>query len=173
MATIGEERVAKALKRHAPTSLVEAVLELDEWSMDYRITLEPDQAAEWARRVGGYNAATSCVLAGLVKAINKIIPPMNFKPRPATTLGAHLYPEVENPNNGKPHHKFRVGREGSRVVYVSIARRYLTLAAEPQSEADYEKMKSCLIGVGRNRQADEVDVVEESETGLTIRYWWD
>jgi hypothetical protein len=139
---------------------IDVVLSLDELSLSYRVELEPDEALKWSWYVMDYNEATAQVLRQLVEAVNARVPRMQYND--------------SNPNNGKPTHSFYVGREGSRVMYVSVRLYHLvSRAANPYTSDDIETLKKDLVALGYQHRADESWVEEEDRVSLTVRYWWD
>jgi hypothetical protein len=146
---------------------VQAALALDEFSLTYRVEMRPDEALAFAANCGDYNEATEARLARLVKRLDRAIPPMWFD-SPA---------DFPNPNNGKPHHVYHVGREGSRVLYLEIRLGYLESFRPPVGSewrtlptlATFER----LFGdFGQEARADEFSVERDAHS-WTFRFWWD
>lgn len=89
----------------------------------------------------------------MVKKIEKLLPVAYYGPN--------------NPNNGGLYHDFRIGREGSTVMYLAIYKNNY-----PKT-TDWSKVSDALIGLHREMSIDEADIKDEDDHSLTIRYWWD
>ncbi len=99
------------------------------------------------------------MLARLIATINTIIPPMKFK-------------SPTNPNNGKPHHTYLIGNEGSRVIYLVIRKFYLK--KEFQGKAfDYDDLAAKLDTLAEQAHADEYGVTRDTKDEFIYRFWWD
>jgi hypothetical protein len=131
---------------------------VDETFTDYAVTLTPEYAQEFVREAQDYNAFTHEDLENLIASINEIIPPMNFPDTPIST---------NNPNNGKPHHQFKIGNEGSRVIYLVILKFYMP------KEYNYEKLGKQLTVISKKCKADEAWSVQDDERNYVFRFWWD
>ena len=141
-------------------SKVDLVLALEQASLNYRVELQPEEAVAWAMRAEYYNAMEPGDMTGLVKAVNELMPTMQFFPG--------------NPNNGRPRHTFLVGNEGSRVVYVRVPLYYLTHHFDgPWSQERIDILQDEVVSLGPVYHADEYDLVEDDALGFTVRYWWD
>jgi hypothetical protein len=132
---------------------VRAALALDKHFLHYQIEFRPDEAAEFLRATEQVNDTKPDALASLVQTITENVPPMNF--------GAG------NPNNGNPHHTFRIGREYSRVIYLNIIKTYLP------SDFDYKSLHTRLDALARQALADECDVEQDDMRRFSYRFWWD
>lgn len=130
----------------------------DHFFTDYAITLTPKMAHNFVQIADDYNAFTHNDLENLVMGINKIIPPMNF---PNTEYCTN------NPNNGKSHHQFKIGNEGSRVIYLVIRKFYMS------KEYDYEKLGEQLSAIGKKSKADEAWSTRNDDSEYVFRFWWD
>jgi hypothetical protein len=140
-------------------SKVDVALMLDGLSTDYLVEFSPGEALEFVRRAEAYNEFTAQDLEKLVEQVNRLIPPMRF-------------PNPENPNNGLPHHRFKIGNEGSRVIYLIIRKFYL----KPEFQGrriDYAELARQLENLGREAHASECHVVVDDEYEFTYRFWWD
>lgn len=132
--------------------LITVALQLDNLSLNYRIEFQPDTAAAFVCCANAHNV-TACDLVMLIDSINAAIPRMQFAPG--------------NSNNGRPHHKFLIGNEYSRVIYVQIAKAYLPV------DFDYNALTARLKSLANTAQADESTVEENDSDGFTFRFWWD
>ena len=119
-----------------PSTLVDAALALDRKSLSYRVELTPAQAVEFVRRADTYNGFTQDDLARLICGIGCLIPPMDF-----------------GPDNGQPHHRFLVGNEGSRVIYLEVVKSYLT--RQGWDDARFDVLTEALDSLGRVANAAE------------------
>jgi hypothetical protein len=135
------------------TDKIQGILDLDEFSLDYGVQVCPEEMLTLANVIGQYNEYTPELATRLVREINALIPPMNFQPG--------------NVNNGRTHHHFKVGREGSRVLYLEIYKGYLP------KDFDYAKLTAKLDLLAKAALADEHWATENSETAFTYRMWWD
>ncbi len=133
--------------------LIQAVLNLDPHCLNYQVEMQPDDALALTSRIGEYNNATEENLTELVKGINAIIPPMHFG--------------EGNPNNGRAHHTFKIGREYSRVLYLAIVKTYLP------KDFNYKELINSLNRLAASKEADEYDVIENDTISFTFRMWWD
>lgn len=89
----------------------------------------------------------------LIADLDRLIPPMKFRDG--------------NPNNGLPHHRYAVGNEGSRVLYLTVRKAYL------KPDFDYEALKRNLERVAKAHGADETWPTEDDPYTLVYRIWWD
>jgi len=142
---------------------IDAALPLDEVSLHHTIQLPPAQARRFADRAGSHGVE-SWRLRQLIRAIDKLIPPMGYG----------KFNGQDNPNNGHPHHWYTIGKEYSRVLYVSIAKAYLD-SKPPFNRPvfDYGRLTSQLDLLAREFRADEHNTTENDDAGYTFRFWWD
>jgi hypothetical protein len=137
--------------------LLNLVLELDKCSIHHRVELNPETTVEYAKQCQTYNGHNNQHLQGLVEKINKLIPPMNF---PSCN-------GLANPNNGRTHHNFEVGNEGSRVIYLRIVKAYLP------KNFNYDLLASNLCAAAQCAHADETHLIENNSHAFEYRFWWD
>lgn len=140
-------------------AIVGAALLLDEISINHAIELRPVDAEQFASLARPFNNCTREGFVSLIKAINALVPPMN-------------YPDVNgrpNPNNGNPHHKFRVGKENSRVLYLVIHKGYL----RGWADKDFDLLAKQLSSMAKAACADESDIEEKGDFTFSYRFWWD
>lgn len=130
-----------------------ATLLLDTYSNHYQVEMRPDEAMEFTAALDDYNGFDPDRAVKLIERINDLIPPMQFG--------------SGNPNNDKPHHTFRVGREYSRVMYLDVVKAYMPI------NHDYAKLAGKLGRLGNDVNADEAGVVEDTDGCFTFRFWWD
>jgi len=140
-------------------TLVDTLLELDRQALRWQVEVEPETAFRFFARAEEYNSMKE--MSTLIFDIDKIIPLTQF-------------PETNgwpNPNNGKQNHKYKVGNECSRVLYVEINPFYFK--GEKRS---LEEIAAQIEAVGQNHGADEVSSEITSGEGwkhLSVRLWWD
>ena len=84
------------------SALLTALYALDTISLEYRVNLIPEDAAEFFRASEPYNDMKG--METLIADIDRLIPGSEY---------------------GKPNHRYSVGNEGSRVLYVKIVTAYL------------------------------------------------
>ena len=151
------------MERKDTSPKVAAALLMDGHAHHYQVKYTPEEAAELVAHLGDYNAATQDELSALLCAIDSCIPTMDFG--------------GDNPNNGRPHHHYRIGREYSRVIYVDILATYIT-APYGWAVDDWCRLAARLEALGRKAGADEVAAswsgdIEDDTGELTCRFWWD
>lgn len=131
---------------------IDAALKVDWFSTNYRIEFQPEEAREFVRRADAYNNFTRDDLVHLIDRVNAHIPTMQYAPG--------------NPNNGRTFHHFLIGNEGSRVVYVQLAKAYL-------KDFNYAKLTATLKAIGKSAHADEISEHENNAWEYMFRFWWD
>lgn len=133
-------------------SKIDLVLDLDRLTQEYRVRFEPQEAYEFLARAGDYNRATARNLSSLIERINGLVPPMRFP--------------GDNPNNGHTHHWYLIGREGSRVIYLKIAKAYFP------KPFPFENLYEGLKMFAESAECDEYDLHDQEES-VEVRMWWD
>jgi len=133
-----------ALFNNKNMKFIEAFNQLDEISIQHKVGFTAKEALEVAD------------VSNLVKRVNALIPPMDFG--------------GTNPNNGQPFHTFDIGKEYSRVVYVSVVKTYFKLM---KKEVDLPAIFKRLEEIGSNFGADENEIFENDENIFVWRFWWD
>ena len=141
------------------TRKVAAALMLDRVSIRYLVEFNPDEAIEFLQHAEGYNEYTPDILVNLVKKINELIPPMKF-------------PDPDNPNNGKLHHKFIIGNEGTRVIYLKISKFYLDEQFQGK-KFDYKELEDRLAMLAKDAKASEYSTEVNNGAEFRYRIWWD
>jgi hypothetical protein len=141
-----------------PSGKVKAMLMLDECSDNYTVELNPDEALEFVRHAKAYNDFTSEMLVNLISGVNQLVPKMRF--------------EGDNPNNGKSHHTFIIGNEGSRVIYLKVRKFYL-LKRFQGVRFDYKGFEASLKALGEQAHADEMSTIVDDKHVFMFRWWWD
>lgn len=135
-------------------SKLDLVLGLDPRSTDYHVALSADETREFLKRAEIYNNIPEN-LSDIVDEIDAITP--------------RRYYNQDNPNNGQQAFNFKVGNEGSRVLYLKVSGGLSSVTGLNWDE--YEKK---VMAIGRKFDADEVQVVEKSVPHyLIVRFWWD
>ena len=146
----------ETLKETSPSRLVAAVLTLDPHADFYRIRLDPQEAASFARLSlydAGAEEGEEGPLTRLLGAVEGMIPLMDYGPG--------------NPNTGEPSHTYEVGRECSRVVYLDWPRAYAP------NDFDWPALEARLREIGEEAGADEYGPEEDGAFGFRYRFWWD
>jgi len=135
-------------------SKVDLVLGLDPRSTDYHVALSADETREFLKRAEVYNNIPEN-LADIVDEIDALTPRRYYNPN--------------NPNNGQQAFSFKVGNEGSRVLYLKVSGGLSSVAG-----LDWDEYEAKLTAIGRKFKADEIQVVEKSVPHyLMVRFWWD
>ena len=135
---------------------VTTTLLLDNLSLNYLVKLLPHEAIDFALRSDNKYVG-NIALAEMLAAINDAIPPMNY----GRTNGK------PNPNNGKPHHSFDIGREYSRVVYVAIVKTYI----KSYTDHDWKRVIDEILEAANNAGGNELSV-NQDQWLITIRICW-
>jgi hypothetical protein len=125
-------------------NLIDILIALDS-HLHWNVTVNPVEAIQFGRKVDPK-------LADMVGEISNWIPLMDYGP--------------DNPNTGKAHHKFRIGREYSRVIHLELVKAYF-----PKGY-DYSDLIKRLKKISEKYLTD-VFGVEETDTALTVRFWFD
>ena len=144
---------------------ISAAVALDHVSIQHKIDFSPVEARRFAARCESHGVE-NWRLRRMIREIDKLIPPMYYPSR---------YVSPPNPNHGRPHHRYTLGKEYSRVVYLHIVKAHLGNQPPYQfrPEFDYNALTSALYDIASRYGADEFDVVENSDTAYTVRVWWD
>ncbi len=141
-------------------SFVDTLLELDGKSIRWNCEAEPADAAEFFKRAEQYNRMKK--MENLIPDIDKCVPLTKF---PSSV-------SFSNPNNGNQNHKYIVGSECSRVLYVQVNPFYFK--GEKKS---LERIAAEIEAVGEIHGADEISSeFKDNLLGgrtLEVRLWWD
>ena len=124
----------KAPRRQKRSALLDAAAALDLVALQWRVTVRPDEAADLVGALRDYNGATRRVLARLIIGVDAVIPGSDYGPA--------------NPNTGRMHHEYSIGREFSRVLYVEVNKTYLPTGF------DCAALAARLDGLAREAGAD-------------------
>lgn len=133
---------------------VEAALFIDRLSQQYQIQFTPAEAREFVAQADDYNKFEKADLVRLVEKINEMIPPMDFG--------------STNPNTGRPHHRFIIGNECSRVIYVEVYKGYLSW-----KPTRYLLLAEQLHAASQSAHADEAGLTQDDMNTFRFRFWWD
>ena len=88
-----------------------AAITVDRLFKAYEIEMDPEEAKTFAELAPLAGVRSNALLAGMIDAINRAVPPIDFG--------------SEFPQTGKPHHAFSIGRHrGQRIVTVSLSNLY-------------------------------------------------
>ena len=142
---------------HLNTKAIDAAVALDRCALDWRVTLDPDETRAYLSRVDSYNTCETRALGDLTKAVDAVI-------------GRVRYPDVDgkpNPNNGRWHHTYEVGNEGSRVLCLEVYKQSLATPG-----LDYAKLAATCASAGQRALADESHNFSDSNY-FRWRWWWD
>ncbi len=134
--------------------LLQAAEATDNVSNSYRIEFTPEQAVAFLETADPQSQCWNSHLANFARAINEAVPRIQFG--------------NQNPNDGQFHHRFLIGREYTRVIYLDIAKAYLRDVVK-----DMNGFISELKKIGRDYHAYEVEVERNDDGAILIRYWWD
>ena len=156
METVSQQYERKAIER--TNRKLDAVVTLDRAALDWRVKLDPDETREYLSRVESFNNCETGALVDLTKAVD-------------AAIGRVRYPDVDgrpNPNNGRWHHSYEVGNEGSRVLYLEVFRQS---SATPG--LDYQALTLTCRKAGRRALADENNIDQDDGSYFRWRWWWD
>lgn len=137
------------------TANLALVMGMDMEFMHYRVLLCPEDALEFLRGTN-YNLATGERLAELITKIGQMVPPMQYG----------LVNGEPNPNNGRTHHEFYVGREYSRVLYLEIVKTYMPKYWNWET-FDYDLKQLANLAMANEFSANH------NEYSVSYRFWWD
>ena len=143
----------KTLAKRKASPIVRAALALDEEALNWSVTVRPDEAAELAGALGGYNEATPERLAGIIASVDDLIPRKDYG--------------QGNPNTGGMHHEYRIGREYSRVLYVQVVKTYLP------DGFDLAALGVRIKEIAKDHRADEAWVTKDTPHDFEFRIWFD
>jgi hypothetical protein len=132
---------------------VRSALDLEKDSIQHQVQFHPTEALSFAT-VAKPAGLGQLELVKLIEKINSLIPRMDFGPN--------------NGSTGDPFHKFRIGLEYSRVVYIVVPKNYVP----KMTPADWMKLVAQIRAVATKFKADEYKVDIEPAC-LTFRLWWD
>lgn len=135
--------------------LIMSALKLDDFAQYYRVKMNPEEALVFFQHSKPRCQCYPAVLRRFIAAINDAVPLMEYGP--------------ENPNTGKQHHSFWVGREGYRVVYLDIAK--LSILFGKEKDFDFDAFGKRLILIAEQHHAYEADVTQ-NDIGFECRFWW-
>jgi hypothetical protein len=147
---------------------VKALLELDRWSTNYQVETTPAEARDFFRCDEAYNEYNPKKVLDLIRKIDERVPPMAF---------ADTGPNWPNPNNGLAHHRYLIGNEGSRVLYLTISPNYFaSFRPKPgdrhQTVPTFAALKSTFEQYAKTAKVDEF-TASETPNRWTFRFWWD
>src|SRR3990167_4434838 len=143
---------------HLNAKAIDAAVALDRCALDWRVTLDPDETRAYLSRVDSYNTCETRALGDLTKAVDAVI-------------GRVRYPDVDgkpNPNNGRWHHTYEVGNEGSRVLCLEVYKQSLATPG-----LDYAKLAATCASAGQLALADENNGFSDNPHYFRWRWWWD
>ena len=125
--------------------VVKAALELFPHSLHHQIELTATEAIEYCKEMDLSDESYGIPMLEVVEEINKIVP---------QSRGNYV------------HQKFNVGRAGSPLLVLSIAKLYV-------SEFDWDSLIPQLNAIAILGECDEYEVIENTDTSLEYRFWWD
>jgi hypothetical protein len=134
---------------------VDTALAMDKEFHDWQAEFMPDSALAFVRRAEVYNRITRKGIVGLVKLINDKAPTLQ--------LGS------DNCNTGRANHRYKIGNEGSRVIYVHLD----AWATDPGFV--WKKFVKEIEQYAKKQATCDEFHVKEMHGGrfITIRIWWD
>jgi hypothetical protein len=136
--------------------LISAVHNLDRLSHHHTVTMSPAEARAFALHADSHPQPAE-ELRAMLKELDAAMPKMDFG----------MLNGRPNPNNGRMAHRYKIGKEYSRVVYLETAKRSY------RQKIDWATIGKKLCAIGKKYGVDESDIVEDDEHGFTIRFWWD
>lgn len=145
--------------------LLLAVKKVNDSFLHWQVTVKSAELFQILKHLDWYNEFNPARVEAGIEEINNLVPPMNF---------GETSPGFPNPNNGKPHHKFCIGREGSMVLYLDLDKFYMP------KDFDYTLLENQLASVAKFMKADEYWTTVNTESSgryslgnFTYRFWWD
>ncbi|HEY9824862.1 MAG TPA: hypothetical protein V6D19_05400 [Stenomitos sp.] len=123
-----------------------------------QIQITPAQLESILPQLDAYNDFNPDQVNAGVCQINKTIPVIDFG---NTDYG------TPNPNNGRVHHHFLIGVEGSTVLYLQIRKAYMP------KNFNYEKLEAELKNIAQFMKADEYWITNNDQREFIYRFWWD
>ena len=142
---------------------VEAAVVLDELALEYSVEMTPEEARAFFMKALSKGEDPARVLV-LIGEVDRLMPRMEMGPN--------------NPNTGRKAHRYVVGREGSRVLYVRYVRAYASLEASAGLSLRVMKLNHGVTvqyaGVNRTVPVGASEVHDRSDDGeVIVRFWWD
>ena len=135
-------------------NIVDAALTLDRLSLDWQVKLLPFDALYFVGRCAVGNKATTENMRNLVQSCLAFSPKYDYGPG--------------NVNTGRECLHFMVGDEGSRVIYAVFGK------AGTPADTEWELLALKLKReVAKDCECDECHVLENDDSFLKIRFWWD
>lgn len=135
---------------------LDALNEVDERFLHYRVLFGPEDALTFVRQRPEYNLATPERLEELITDIGRMVPPMQYG----------IINGQPNPNNGRTHHEFYIGREYSRVLYLEIVKTYMP------KYWNWETFDHDLKQLANLAMTNEFEA-NHNEYNVSYRFWWD
>ncbi len=130
-------------------------IQMDDKFTQWQAELTPDEAILFMEKAEIYNNMTRSGMVGLIRYINDKAIPRDYGPN--------------NPNTGTHGHKFRIGNEGSRVVYAIFPQENV-----PKDEALRADFFIAIETQAKERAgADEFNISRNPIGWWEIRMWWD
>ncbi len=129
--------------------MISAAFALDDLSLQWKAEFEALDAVEFGRSAIPHGNMEQKELIDAIRAINEIMPRMQFAPG--------------NSNNGRHAHKFVIGREYKRVLYVTVAKR------SAPKDTDYNAITAKLKTISL---AEEADLKQEDDLWYEFRICW-
>ncbi len=141
---------------HRVTETVAAALRLDRVSHNFTVELSPAEAVTFTTNCTEHGI-TPKALTELVEFINAISPMRRPRLECNGCADAKTYPV----------HYFNVGKEYSRVLYVTYPKGSLLPLV------DWNRLRERIYTAAREHGADEITIVEDTDHALKIRMWWE
>ena len=135
------------------SGVVKAALALEQVSIQHQVQMDADEALAFANRALP-SGLGQLDFVRLIEKINALIPRMDFGPN--------------NLSTGRTFHKFRIGLEYSRVVYVIVPKNY----AKDLTPNDWMQVCAKMRSLATKAKANEYKV-DIDPASLEFRLWWD
>lgn len=134
--------------------IVDAAVEFDKMFHDWSANFDPEAALLFAKKSEVYNRMTRDGLVGLIQFINDNAPTQDFGDT--------------NPNTGRSCHEYRIGNEGSRVIYATFKIVYV------DKHFDWQELFEKIQAFAKKKaHADEFTLTRHEFNGWVVRMWWD
>jgi hypothetical protein len=125
--------------------IVAAALDLFPHSFNHQILLTHDEALEYCVAMELSLDKYDVPMLALVKELNRIVP---------QSEGVGI------------HHKFKVGRVGSPIIYLWISKVYLP-------NYDWDAFIPQLDAIAESHQCDSYQLTENTDISFDYLFWWD
>jgi len=132
---------------------VDAFNNMWKWSINFQVKFTPEEMPTYLKQEKHYNEYDGAKVREMIQKIDALTPTKYYNPG--------------NPNNGKPHHVYNIGREGSPVIYLEIRKIYMP------NNFDYDTYTMDLKRLAYEAEADEAGIITNNDHEFIARFWWD